>query len=145
MSRVLNVGSREQASQMPALYFKISDLGPKSAIYFCSKPPYNLLKTARRREIVATLHMQLDFPVPNSNPTTRSTGCKKRTFFKNGPWPYGMPKQAVLALFELRRALCGPPEIPKCLENGLFWDQKWVKNGSKMCFSKNDPRSFGVL
>ena len=23
----------------------------------------------------------------------------------------------------------GPPKIPKCLKNGLFWDQKWVKNG----------------
>ena len=123
MSRVLNVGSREQASQVPALYFKISDLGPKSAMYFAPNT-LQLAKNARRREIVATLHMQLDFPVPNSNPTTRSTGCKKRTFFKNGPWPYGMPKQAVLALFELRMALCRPPELPKCLENGQFCDQK---------------------
>ena len=38
----------------------------------------------------------------------------------------------------------GPLKIPKCLENGMFWDQKWVKIGSKMCFSKNDPRAFGV-
>ena len=30
------------------------------------------------------------------------------------------------------------------LENGPFWDQNWVKNGSKMCFSKSDPGPFGV-
>ena len=55
-----------------------------------------------------------------------------------------MPKQVFLARFELVVACFGPPKIPKCLENGLFCDQKWVKNGSKMCFSKNDPRPFGV-
>ena len=55
-----------------------------------------------------------------------------------------MPKQVFLARFELVVARFDPPKIPKCLENGLFWDQKWVKNGSKMCFSKNDPRPFGV-
>ena len=27
----------------------------------------------------------------------------------------------------------------KCLENLLFCDQKLVKNGSKMCFPKNEP------
>ena len=53
-------------------------------------------------------------------------------------------KQVFLARFELVVARFGPPKIPKCLENGLFWDKKWVKNGSKMCFSKNDPRPFGV-
>ena len=26
----------------------------------------------------------------------------------------------------------GSPKTPKCLENGLFCDQKWVKNGPKM-------------
>ena len=43
-----------------------------------------------------------------------------------------MPKQVVLARFELAVACFGPPKSPKCLENGLFWDkkmrQKWVKN-----------------
>ena len=38
----------------------------------------------------------------------------------------------------------GPPKIPKCLENGLFCDQKWVKNGSKTHFSKTHPRPFEV-
>ena len=55
-----------------------------------------------------------------------------------------MPKQVFLARFELVVACCGPPKIPKCLENRLFWDKKWVKNGSKMGFSKNDPGPFGV-
>ena len=32
----------------------------------------------------------------------------------------------------------------KCLENGSFWDQKWVKNGSKTRFSKSYPGRFGV-
>ena len=36
-------------------------------------------------------------------------------------------------------------EIPKCLENGPFWDQKWVKNGSKMSSTKSDPAPFGML
>ena len=40
-----------------------------------------------------------------------------------------MPKQVFLARFELMAARCGPPNIPKCLENGSFWDKKWVKNG----------------
>ena len=39
----------------------------------------------------------------------------------------------------------GSWKIPKCLENGPFWDQKWVKNGSKTRFSKSDPRPFGML
>ena len=55
-----------------------------------------------------------------------------------------MPKQVFLVCFELVVARFGPPKIPKCLENGLFWDQKWVKNGSKMRFSKNDPGPHGM-
>ena len=39
----------------------------------------------------------------------------------------------------------GHGKSPKCLENGPFWDQKWVKNGSKTRFSKSDPGPFGVL
>ena len=33
-------------------------------------------------------------------------------------------------------AILAPSKIAKCLEKGLFWDQKWVKNGSKMFSSK---------
>ena len=56
-------------------------------------------------------------------------GAKQMTFFKNDPRPHGMPKEVFLARFELVVACFGPPKIQKCLENGLFWDQKWVKNG----------------
>ena len=35
--------------------------------------------------------------------------------------------------------------MPKCLERGPFWDQKWVNDGSKMCLSKSDPGPFGML
>ena len=67
------------------------------------------------------------------NGSTRSTRCKKKkTLFKNDPGPQGMPKQVFLVCFELVVAGCGPPKIPKCLENGLFWDQRSIKNGSKM-------------
>ena len=55
-----------------------------------------------------------------------------------------MPKQVFLDRFELVVARCGPPKIPNCLENGLFWDKKWVKNGSKMGFPRIDPRPFGM-
>ena len=55
------------------------------------------------------------------------------TFLKNDPRPCATLKQVFLDHFELVVvAHFGPPKIPKCLENGLFWDQKWVKNGSKM-------------
>ena len=55
-----------------------------------------------------------------------------------------MPKQVFLARCELLVAYFGPSKVTKCLEKGLFWDKKWVQNGSKMGFSKNDPRPFGV-
>ena len=53
-------------------------------------------------------------------------------------------KTSVLGCFELVVAHFGPPKIAKCLENGLFWDQKWGKNGSKPHFSKPHSRPFGV-
>ena len=37
-------------------------------------------------------------------------------------------KMCSLVRFQLVGARFGPPTIPKCLENGLFWDKKWVKN-----------------
>ena len=55
-----------------------------------------------------------------------------------------MPKQVFLAHFELVVARFGPSKVTKCLENALFCSEKWVKNGSKMCFFKNVPRPFGV-
>ena len=56
-------------------------------------------------------------------------GARKMTFFKNDPGQHGMLKQVVLVRFELMVARFGPPKISKCLVNGMFWDQKWVKNG----------------
>ena len=66
------------------------------------------------------------------------------TFLKNDPRPCATLKQVFLDRFELVVAHFGPPKIPKCLETGLFWDQKWVKNGSKTHFSRPHPRPFGV-
>ena len=78
------------------------------------------------------------------NGSTGSSRGKKLTFVKNDPRPCATQKQVFLDRFELVVAHFGPPKIPKCLENGLFWDQKWVKNGSKTHFSKPHPRPFGV-
>ena len=78
------------------------------------------------------------------NGSTGSSRGKKMTFLKNDPRPCAMLKQVFLDCFELVVAHFGPPKVPKCLENGLFWDQKWVKNGSKTHFSKPHPRPFGV-
>ena len=67
------------------------------------------------------------------------------TFLKNDPRPCVTLKTSVFGPFVwLVVAHFGPPKIPKCLENGLFWDQKWVKKGSKTHFSKPHPRPFGV-
>ena len=66
------------------------------------------------------------------------------TFLKNDATPCATLKQVFLDHFELVVTHFGPPKIPKCLENELFWDQKWLKNGSKTSFSKNYPRPFGV-
>ena len=62
--------------------------------------------------------------------STRVPGAKKIIFSKVVPRPSGMLKQVFLARFEPVVARFGPWKIPKCLENGPFWDQKWVENGS---------------
>ena len=66
-------------------------------------------------------------------------------FFKVVPRPLGMLKQVFLGHFEPVVVLFGPWKIPKCLENGMFQDQKRVKKGSKTHFSKSDPGPFGML
>ena len=63
--------------------------------------------------------------------STGVPGAKKIFFFKVVPRPLGMLKQVFLGRFEHVVARFGPWKIPKCLENGPLWDQKWVKNGSK--------------
>ena len=57
------------------------------------------------------------------------------TLLKNEPRPCATLKQVFLDRFELVVAHFGPLKTPKSLENGLFWDQKWVTNGSKTHFS----------
>ena len=70
---------------------------------------------------------------------------EKKIFSKVIPRPLGMLKKVFLARFEPVVTRFGPRKIPKCLENGLFWDQKWVKIGSKTQFSKSDHGPFGML
>ena len=77
--------------------------------------------------------------------STRVPGAKKIIFSKDVPRPLGMLKQVFLACFEPVVTRFGPSKIPKCLETGPFWDQKWVQNGSKTCFCKGDPGPFGML
>ena len=61
--------------------------------------------------------------------STRVPGAKKIIFSKVVPRPLGMLKQVFLGRFEPVVARFGPRKIAKGLENGLFWNQKWVKNG----------------
>ena len=56
-----------------------------------------------------------------------------------------MLKQMLLARFEPVVLRFGSWKFPKCLENGPFLDQKWVKNASKPRFSKSDHGPFGML
>ena len=56
------------------------------------------------------------------------------TFLKNDPRPCATLKQVFLDRFEVVVANFGPPKIPKCLENGLFWDQNGSKMGQKHIF-----------
>ena len=77
--------------------------------------------------------------------STRVPGAKKIIFSKVVPRPLGMLKQVFLGRFEPVVARFGPWKIPKCLENGPFWDQKWFQNGSKTRFSESDPGPFGML
>ena len=65
-------------------------------------------------------------------------GSKTR-FSRRHPKPFGMLRQVFLGQFEPIGTAFGPWKIPKCLEKGPFWEQKWVKNGSKTRFSKSDP------
>ena len=74
-----------------------------------------------------------------------SQNGSKTRFSKSDPEPFGMHTQEFLAHFEPVETRYGPWKMPKCLENGPFWDQKWVKNGSETSFPKSDPGPFGIL
>ena len=56
------------------------------------------------------------------------------TFLKNDPRPCATLKQVFLDCFEVVVAHFGPPRIPKCLENGLFWYPNGSKVGQKRIF-----------
>ena len=70
---------------------------------------------------------------------------EKKIFSKVVPRPLGMLKQVFLGRLDPVATGFGSWKIQKCLENGPFWDRKWVKNGSKRRFSKSDPGPFGML
>ena len=70
--------------------------------------------------------------------------CVKNAFSKSDPGPFGMLKQVFLAHFEPVGTGFGPWTITICLENGPFWEQNWVQNGSKTRFSKSVRRPLGV-
>ena len=70
-------------------------------------------------------------------------GSKTR-FSNSDHGPFGVLKQVFLAHFEPMVTRFGPWKIPKCLDNGALWEQKWVLHWSKMCFSKSDPGPLGV-
>ena len=77
--------------------------------------------------------------------STGVNGAKKNNFFQSCSQTTWDARTSSLPRFEPVVARFGPWKIPKCLENGPFQDQKRVKNGSKMCFSKDDPGPFGML
>ena len=56
-----------------------------------------------------------------------------------------MLKQLFLTRFEPMVTSFSPWKIPKCLEKAPYWEQKWVKSGSKTHFSKSDLEPFGML
>ena len=77
--------------------------------------------------------------------STKVPGAKKMIFSKVVPRQLGMLKQVFLGRFEPVVARFGRWKIPKCLENGPFGDQQWVKSGAKTHFSKNDPGPYMML
>ena len=54
-----------------------------------------------------------------------------------------MLEQVSLAHFEPVMTRVGPWKMPKCFENGPFWDQKCVKSGSQTRFPQGDHAPFG--
>ena len=81
-------------------------------------------------------------PHPQWQPTVGPPGSpgRKKSFFPKLFLDHlGCSNKSFWAISEPVVARFGPWKIPKCLENGPFWNQQWVKNGSKTRFSKNDP------
>ena len=81
---------------------------------------------------------------PFWDPKGVNAGSKMR-FSQSDRGRFGILKQVFLARFEPLLTWFGPWKVPKCLENGPFWDPKGVTIGSKPHFSKSDPQPFGML
>ena len=81
---------------------------------------------------------------PFWDPKGVKAGSKMR-FSQSDCGRFGILKQVFLARFEPLLTWFGPWKVPKCLENGPFWDPKGVTIGSKPHFSKSDPQPFGML
>ena len=115
---------------------------------FCGFHPSKLPKRSPRPQYLGPLDCsKLQAQAQTSGCPNGSTGSSrgnKMTFLKTNLRPCATLKQVFLDRFELVVAHLGPRKNPKCLENGLFWDQKWVKNGSKTHFSKPHPGPLGV-
>ena len=113
---------------------------------FCGSYPSILPKRTPRPEYLGSLGCR------KMQAQARTGGCpngsigsnrgKKMSFLKNDPRRCAMLTQVLLDCLELVVSHFGHPKIPKCHENGLFWDQKSVKNGSKTHFCKPHPRPF---
>ena len=73
-----------------------------------------------------------------SGPTLGTPGSprRKKSFFQSCSQTTWDGQTSVLAHFETVVAPFGPWKIPKCLENGPFQAQKWVKMGQKRIFPK---------
>ena len=97
---------------------------------FCGFHPREVPKRTPRPQYLGPLgRSKLQAQDQTRGCPTGSTGSSrgiKMTFLKNDPRPCATLKQVFLDRFELVVAHFGPLKIPKCLENGLFWDQKWV-------------------
>ena len=113
--------------------------------FHASKSPNETRRPPYQRSLGAAGGPASPRTVGANGGSTRVPGAKKIIFSKVVPRPLGMLKQVFLGRFEPVVARFGPWKIPKCLENGPFWDQQWVKNGSKMHFSKNNLGPFMML
>ena len=76
--------------------------------------------------------------------TKRGKKWVKNVFFKSDPRPFGMLKPRFVARFEPVVTRFAPWEVPKCLENGSFLDQKGSEVGQKCVVPKSGPRPFGM-
>ena len=113
---------------------------------FCGFHPLESPKRTPRHPYLWSLGTAGGQPGPRTaganGGSTGVLGAEKKIFSKVVPRPLRMLKQVFLGRFEHVVACFGPRKIPKCLENGPFWDQKRVENGSKTRFSKSDPGPF---